>query len=136
MITFEWTRNVNRIEKLSYVTVDQPSTNRTSYYITTSNFCSEPFITLAKYTGTVLNDNYFDESIEFVASDGENNIIGSIVGQNIYRQVFDPNDALKTTLNSVSFPVQAATGIFTPYLNGSITIEYNNDKRTAYLFKK
>ena len=45
------------------------------------------------------------------------------------------NDPSITNLNSVSYPVQSASGIFKDYIGGNVTIDYSMPKRQIWLFK-
>ena len=44
-------------------------------------------------------------------------------------------DPTITNLNSVTYPIQSATGIFKDYTNGNVTIDYSKPKRQIWLFK-
>ena len=76
------------------------------------------------------------DQVTITVTDGESNNVGTINGINLYQdKSIDPLDPAKTEINSLSYPIQSSTGIFSEYLGGSVVIDYSKPKRQIWLFK-
>jgi hypothetical protein len=60
---------------------------------------------------------------------GCNKTIGSLSWLCNYKQNVDPQEPYKTTIPSLTSPILCASGIFAPYNNGIIKVDYTKDPR-------
>jgi len=70
-----------------------------------------------------MSENYW------IVASRNNQAIGSLTWLCNYKQNVDPDAPFKTTVPSLTSPILTASGIFGPYSNGTITVDYTQDPR-------
>jgi len=70
-----------------------------------------------------MSENYW------IVASKNNKTIGSLSWLCNYKQNVDPQEPYKTTIPSLTSPILCASGIFAPYNNGIIKVDYTKDPR-------